>query len=325
MYITLTPASQTPSIKLQYPEGFIDPNCIGERIQKFNLAADGSFKVCEYWFEGIGIVQSVFEIKKSMQIKIQSDIPGRFVSFIVKGKLEFKTDNTKVKIQEGDVYSAYYADLTAEVSIGGNCSITTILLTQTFIDKITGNGNFHLNLKEQPDLFRSRVPHIKPGAATGDILNSLHPPYIKRLLLEAKILELITELHKPISPDNEAGLAFTNADKARLAEAKKLVEQNLRSPYSLTELSRKTGLNDFKLKKGFKALFGNTVFGYLGELRMDLAYKLLQDGRSVGEVAETVGYKNAHHFTAAFKKRFDLLPSKLDKLMLLLLTGVFLG
>lgn len=322
MYITLTPASQTPAIKLLYPENFVDQNYIGERSQKINLTEDTSVTFNENWFEGIGIIQSMYEIRKATQINIECDIPARFISFIVKGKLEFKTANAKVKLQDGNAYSAYYDSLTTEAFIAGSCSIITIILAQTFIDKITGDVNFHLNLKEQPDLFRNHVPKIKPSAVIGDILNSAHLPYIKRLLLEAKILALITELHTAPKPYNETALTFTNADKARLAEAKKLVEQNIRTPYSLIELSRKTGLNDFKLKKGFKALFGDTVFGYLGELRMDLACKLLKDGRSVGEVAETVGYKNAHHFTAAFKKRFDRLPSKLDKLLLILISGM---
>jgi AraC-like DNA-binding protein len=325
MYITLTSVLLTPSITLPYPEGFIDKDCIGERSQKFIFTNDTSVKIRENWFEGIGMIQSTYEIKRSTQIDIRCDIPGRYISFITKGKLEFKTSNSKVKIQEGDIYSAYHTHLNTEVSIAGNCSMITFLLTQNFIDKIIGNGNFHLNLQEQPDLFRSRSPHIKLGTITGDILNTPNPPYIKRLLLEAKILELVTELHKPSQAHDNIGFAFNNTDKARLLEAKKLVEQNIKMPYSLIELSRKTGLNDFKLKKGFRALFGNTVFGYLGELRMDTAYKMLQRGKSVGEVAETVGYKNAHHFTAAFKKRFDLLPSKLDKLMLLLLTGMLLG
>ncbi|MEO3406160.1 AraC family transcriptional regulator [Mucilaginibacter sp. CAU 1740] len=325
MYISLTPALQTPSITLPYPEGFIDKDCIGERSQKFIFTDDASVKVRENWIEGIGMIQSTYEIKRSIQIDIQCDIPGRYISFITKGKLEFKTSSSKVKIQEGDTYSAYHSHLNTQVSIAGNCSMITFLLTQNFIDKITGNGNFHLNLQQQPDLFRSRVPYIKPISVTGDILNAPHPLYIKRLLLEAKILELITEVHKPATQKDDPGFAFTNTDKARLMEAKKLVEQNIKMPYSLIELSRKTGLNDFKLKKGFKALFGNTVFGYLGELRMDTAYKMLQRGKSVGEVAETVGYKNAHHFTAAFKKRFDLLPSKLDKLILVFISGMLLG
>lgn len=47
---------------------------------------------------------------------------------------------------------------------------------------------------------------------------------------------------------------------------------------TLIELSRLIGLNDYKLKKGFKEMFGTTVFGYLREKRLEKAFHLLQEG-----------------------------------------------
>jgi AraC-like DNA-binding protein len=153
------------------------------------------------------------------------------------------------------------------------------------------------------------------GTLINDILNAEQSAYIKRIFLEAKILELLSLQLEQLENRQTAPENFNHQDKARLLEAKNLVENNIKKPCSLIELSRKTGLNDFKLKKGFKALFGHTVFGYLGELRMNMAHKLLQEGQSVSIVAETVGYKNAHHFTAAFKKRFSMLPSQINRLL----------
>jgi AraC-like DNA-binding protein len=46
---------------------------------------------------------------------------------------------------------------------------------------------------------------------------------------------------------------------------------------------------------------------------MDTAYALLQTHKSVNEVAEIVGYKYAHHFTDAFKKKYNMLPSRVSK------------
>ncbi|WP_256441273.1 helix-turn-helix transcriptional regulator [Chitinophaga sp. HK235] len=70
--------------------------------------------------------------------------------------------------------------------------------------------------------------------------------------------------------------------------------------------------NDFKLKKGFKEMFGNTVFGYMNQVRMEKAKLLLLEGKnSIADISFTVGYKNPQHFTAAFKKHFGYLPSEL--------------
>jgi AraC-like DNA-binding protein len=70
------------------------------------------------------------------------------------------------------------------------------------------------------------------------------------------------------------------------------------------------GINDFKLKNGFKQLYGNTVFGLLFEERMQQAKVMLVDPEiSIKELSMTVGYKNLSNFTSAFKKRFGYPPS----------------
>jgi len=57
------------------------------------------------------------------------------------------------------------------------------------------------------------------------------------------------------------------------------------------------------------------VFGYLLEERMKLGKRLLLEGRtSIADVATEVGYKNATHFTAAFKRYFGYLPSDLKNI-----------
>lgn len=72
------------------------------------------------------------------------------------------------------------------------------------------------------------------------------------------------------------------------------------------------GINQTKLKSGFKQLFGTTVFGYLTDIRMEKARLLiLSEKKNVGEVADLVGYQHPHHFAAAFKRKFGYSPGKL--------------
>jgi AraC family transcriptional regulator, transcriptional activator of the genes for pyochelin and ferripyochelin receptors len=81
-------------------------------------------------------------------------------------------------------------------------------------------------------------------------------------------------------------------------------------PPSLLTLARQVGLNDFKLKRGFRQVFGTTVFGYLHEHRMERARQLLEERRlNVTAVACTVGYANPSHFAGAFKRKFGVNPS----------------
>ena len=70
------------------------------------------------------------------------------------------------------------------------------------------------------------------------------------------------------------------------------------------------GTNQQTLKKGFKELFGTTIWGYYNNLRMETAKDLLiNQEKSIAEVADNIGYKNPQHFTVAFKKKYGILPS----------------
>jgi len=81
-------------------------------------------------------------------------------------------------------------------------------------------------------------------------------------------------------------------------------------PPSLRALARLFGTNDFKLKKGFRALFGTTVFGYVAARRLTVAHQLLTlPDESVQDVAARVGFTNPAHFATAFRRRFGLPPS----------------
>jgi AraC-like DNA-binding protein len=75
-------------------------------------------------------------------------------------------------------------------------------------------------------------------------------------------------------------------------------------------LARIVGINDCKLKAGFRHVFGTTVFGYLHDCRMERSRQLLEAGEmTVTEAAQAVGFVSRGHFAAAFKRRFGVNPS----------------
>ncbi len=136
----------------------------------------------------------------------------------------------------------------------------------------------------------------------------------RKIYLEAKILELLTlqmdqgELTAPAQKSEQMG----RKDVEKLFYVRDLLTQNPQQPFSLHEISEMAGLNDFKLKKGFKQLFHTTVFGYLTDIRMEKAKEMIIEGEpAIAEIAYTIGYKNPQHFTAAFKRKFGCLPSSL--------------
>ena len=132
-------------------------------------------------------------------------------------------------------------------------------------------------------------------------------------MLEAKGLELAAVLMDELALASEAMSPLTTRDVERLERARHVLLERMDSPPSLAELARTVALNEFKLKAGFRALFGTSVFGYLRDHRLDRARRLLLEERdaSVTEIAARVGYRNPSKFATAFRRRFGRPPSAL--------------
>lgn len=139
---------------------------------------------------------------------------------------------------------------------------------------------------------------------------------MKRLFLLSKSIELLVLQAESIYAEQEkpASSSISKIDREKLIEAKRFVEGRLHQPPSLGEVAKAVGLNEYKLKKGFKELFQQTVYGYLTQLRLEKAYQLLQEGElTASEIAFELGYSSPQHFHTAFKKKFGAPPKSISK------------
>lgn len=98
----------------------------------------------------------------------------------------------------------------------------------------------------------------------------------------------------------------------KIHQAKAILLENLDSPITIKDLSKLVAINECYLKKGFKEVFGTTIFDFYQQQRMDHAkYLLYQKGLSVTDVAAILGYSTISHFSAAFKKQTGIKPCEL--------------
>jgi AraC-like DNA-binding protein len=124
-----------------------------------------------------------------------------------------------------------------------------------------------------------------------------------------EILSLYFSTKKP----NTESCPFLNDQETvrKIKHAKEYLLKNLESPPSLKELAKFAGLNEYQLKVGFKEIYGNTVYGYLLDHKLDHSRALLDSNKfQVNEVAYEIGYTNPSHFIAAFRKKFGITPKK---------------
>ncbi|MHA6249998.1 helix-turn-helix transcriptional regulator [Pontibacter sp. CAU 1760] len=136
---------------------------------------------------------------------------------------------------------------------------------------------------------------------------------LKRLFLEAKVTELLMlQLEQwQRTRQQPSTTRLHTGDAQRFAMAKAILEDTYTNPPTIQELARQVCLNEHKLKQGFKACYTHTVHGYVVWLRMEKARQLLKRPElTIAQVAYQVGYKQAAHFTAAFKRHVGFLPSQ---------------
>jgi AraC-like DNA-binding protein len=136
---------------------------------------------------------------------------------------------------------------------------------------------------------------------------------MKQLYLQAKVQELLVLVAERNSRPPAAVYIKNEYDQERILFARDYLLQRITMPPTIPELARISGINEFKLKMGFKELFNNTVYGYLSEERLQIAKKELSGTKTLTEIAFELGYSSNQHFSMAFRKKFGVSPNKLRR------------
>ena len=157
---------------------------------------------------------------------------------------------------------------------------------------------------------RLLIEQLKQISALTPLLQSLQLTEIVVQLLRRSIENITVPF--TVCPVPACRFLAHETERAKIADAKRIMEQTIDQPLTIKELSRKVAMNECYLKKGFKTLTGRTINEYQQELRITKAKELLQQqGQTVSEVASLLGYSSISHFSAAFKKATGLKPCEL--------------
>jgi AraC-like DNA-binding protein len=149
------------------------------------------------------------------------------------------------------------------------------------------------------------------------ILNNTYTDTLENIFINAQIQMLLLYSldcmvgEKEINTINCKFLA-NEADRDKIIKAREVLIQHIGEPITIKELSRKVAMNECYLKKGFKEMFGTTIFDFYQSQRMEHAkYLLYEKGLSVTDVSMLLGYSSISHFSTAFKKHTGLKPCEL--------------
>jgi AraC-like DNA-binding protein len=149
-----------------------------------------------------------------------------------------------------------------------------------------------------------------------DMLRSEFKGDMKTIFLQNRVEDLLIHVLQRLGSDKKVmdNIQLSPQDMEKIRHARDYILFNIDKPGSLEDIARVIGMNEFKLKKGFKQLYNTTLFDFLLDVRIDKARLLLMEtNMSLYEVAIATGYKSVPAFTTAFRKKTGYSPRSLKK------------
>ncbi|MEO1410635.1 MAG: AraC family transcriptional regulator [Bacteroidota bacterium] len=312
-------------LEAHYPDYFYDPtSTISERSYRAELFM-GVGEYHEIYFDGVHIGYGDLSLKEHTRLHVQSDIETVEMHFTLEGNSEAiaRQFGREIGFKCNEHNILYTRGFEGFMNWGARQSlrIFEVNLAPAFFLKFLPDEHASFRrFKEQlrrgqsAQLIHQHLP-ISPQmkGIIHEILHCKRSGMFKRMFLEAKVIELLLlQLEQVGRLEDPRRRTLKKADVDKMYAVKEILLDKLDGPFSLIDLARQVGTNDYTLKKGFKEVFGTTVFGFWHELKMRKARFLLEEERrSVFEVAQIVGYKNPQHFSTAFKRFFGLSPGQL--------------
>jgi AraC-like DNA-binding protein len=111
-------------------------------------------------------------------------------------------------------------------------------------------------------------------------------------------------------------MSYKQEDIPYIRQAKVILTKSFERPITIPQLAKKAGINEAKLKKGFKDLYGQSIHDCLLQLRIEKAKHLLTTtNTTVTDISFLVGYSHVNHFITLFKKIVGSPPAEWRELM----------
>lgn len=254
---------------------------------------------------------------------VERDIDSSFIQFhfCLKGSCTFIFNEGSYRLGLSEEHSLLLynpqRDLPIHLEVNPNTWLVSVLISiQKFHGLFSKEADYITFLSEDnKDKKYYKEGDISPSLAIvlNQLINYNLNPSIKNLYFKGKAYELLSLYFNRSEDANVEQCPFLvdEANVLKIRKAKEIVISRMVEPPSLQELSEEIGLNIKKLKEGFKQIYGDTVYSFLFDYKMEIARKLLESGQNnVNEVGLKVGYSTSSHFISAFKKKYGTTPKK---------------
>ncbi len=135
---------------------------------------------------------------------------------------------------------------------------------------------------------------------------------LTRAELRFLVYELVDYCVTKLNGNTNYHRCITKEDLNTVKQIRKYIDQHFLEKLTLYKISSRSHSNEFKIKKAYREVYGETIFETIRKKRMDYALQLMADNtHSLNEIAYLCGYESYPSFYKRFKKYFSYSPSNL--------------
>ncbi len=281
----------------------------------------GSF-ILQQLVIGENVIEQInYELLEDMQLECNNSKQAFYLFIQLQATSQYHFRNSRAAISKaGRFYLFYHSSLTFSLSLPANqeghlliieLPVNSMLSMPSFYPVIEA---FTEHTKRNSVYFLTGEPQRLSLSMHTIINRIIHSPYTEsvRPFFEENLNKLIDLVLYSITPCvRENTINYSVDDMELVYRAKEFIDAHLDHHFSIMEIAKKVGLNERKLKNGFKEVYKAGLYGYLKRQRLERAKTMLANTKkAVKEIARKSGYRNTSNFSAAFKKEFNLPPAK---------------
>ena len=241
--------------------------------------------------------------------------------FCLKGQTNFTFNEGNYTFQVLEDHSMLLYNpqkaLPIEVELAPDTWMVSVLISITKFHSLFSSDADHISFLSPDNNSKKYYDNLPFSSSIAVVLSQILQAKVhesmKSLYFKGKVYELLClYFNKNEDPSIEQCPFLVDEENVqKIRKAKKIILDKMSDPPSLEQLAIEVELSLKKLKDGFKQIYGDTVFAYLLDHKMDEARKMLDSRKyNVNEVSLKLGYSTASHFIAAFKKKYGTTPKK---------------
>lgn len=226
---------------------------------------------------------------------------------LLKGKFEASVRDTSINLERGHICVGYGRGEIFDSHFTGDLSTIEVMIHADLLIELAGEDHSIMKKNNLKQFFACQSKaDTRVTAEAIQLARYLNHSPCQCLLVYSSTLSFLS-WHLNAFEENHRRELLSPRESRQLYQARDFLLEDLTSAPTISEISRHVGLNQFKLKNGFKTLFDSSIYAYFQAHRMEYARELLRE-YNVTETAMMVGYSNFSHFSCAFYKHFGILP-----------------